>query len=54
VIGFEVKTGAHELNSAAFTAFKKKFPRSRVILVGDQGMKWQKFLQLDLEEIIAI
>jgi predicted AAA+ superfamily ATPase len=54
IIGFEVKSGQGKPNLNAITAFKKKFPHAHLLLVGDNGLKWQKFLKLSLEEIVAL
>jgi predicted AAA+ superfamily ATPase len=47
----EMKTGAHT-RKTGFDRFKKLYPESRIILVGDGGIPWQEFLKTDPEELL--
>ena len=46
VIGLEVKTGATGSNSG-MKAFKNKFNPDKVLLIGNAGLPWQEFLNLN-------
>ncbi|MCL2280837.1 ATP-binding protein [Candidatus Saccharibacteria bacterium] len=51
ILGIEVKSSDSEMNMPSAMRFKEKFPESEILLVGDKGVKWQKFLRMDLGEI---
>jgi predicted AAA+ superfamily ATPase len=51
ILGFEVKSTAERNNPKAAKVFMDRFPGSKVILVGDSGIKWQNFIRYDLEKI---
>jgi predicted AAA+ superfamily ATPase len=52
ILGIEVKSGAAEPNMKAIAVFKKKYPQADVLLVGDSGMPWRKFLEIEnLEDL---
>lgn len=53
VIGIEVKSGAEQSDSG-MEAFKKLYNPSKVLLVGDSGIRWQEFLELDPLELFEI
>jgi predicted AAA+ superfamily ATPase len=46
VIGLEVKSGAKQTTSG-MTAFQKEFNPARILLIGNSGLPWQEFLQLN-------
>ena len=46
VIGLEVKTGATG-STSGMTAFKNKFNPDKVLLIGNAGLPWQEFLNLN-------
>lgn len=50
VIGIEVKSGGVESRSG-LTAFKKKFDPNKILLIGNSGIPWQDFLQLNPGEL---
>jgi predicted AAA+ superfamily ATPase len=52
ILGIEVKSGAAEPNMRAISVFKKRYPQADVLLVGDSGLPWQKFLDVEsLEDL---
>ncbi|MDX9729756.1 MAG: AAA family ATPase [Bacteroidales bacterium] len=51
ILALEVKSGRIRGRSG-LEQFKKEFPHSRVMLIGDSGMPWQEFLKVDMAEII--
>ncbi|MDZ7767166.1 MAG: ATP-binding protein [Melioribacteraceae bacterium] len=50
VIGIEVKSGSGK-RTGGMQAFSKKFSPEKVLLVGDEGLAWQEFLELNPEEL---
>lgn len=50
LVAIEIKTGAH-IRKTGLDRFKKIYPESRLILVGDKGITWQEFLKTDPEEL---
>lgn len=48
LLGIEVKTG-FEYGTKAFDAFQKKYPKARVLLVGEYGVSVEKFLSTPIE-----
>lgn len=50
VVGIEVKGGATR-SSMGMEAFKKAFNPSKFLLIGDTGMPWQEFLQINPVEL---
>ncbi|MBH2005661.1 MAG: DUF4143 domain-containing protein [Sphingobacteriia bacterium] len=46
VIGLEVKSGAAG-SASGITAFKNKFTPHKVLLIGNAGLPWQDFLQMN-------
>ncbi len=50
ILALEVKSGRIRGRSG-LEQFRKEFPHSRVMLIGDSGMPWQEFLRMDLGEI---
>lgn len=46
IIGLEVKSGAKQTISG-MTAFQKEFTPARILLIGNAGLSWQEFLQLN-------
>lgn len=50
VIGLEVKSGAAGPTSG-MTAFKNKFNPDKVLLIGNAGLTWQDFLQMNPMEL---
>jgi predicted AAA+ superfamily ATPase len=50
VIGLEVKNGATKRNSG-MTAFQKQFNPGKVLLIGNSGLSWQNFLQMNPAEL---
>lgn len=51
ILALEVKSGRIRGRSG-LEQFRKEFPHSRVMLIGDSGMPWQEFLKVDMAEII--
>ncbi len=49
LLGIEVKTG-FEYGGKAFDIFKKKYPKSQTLLVGEYGINVEKFLKTPVEE----
>ncbi len=49
-IGIEVKSG-HSAKTSGISAFSKKFKPYKVLLVGETGIPWQEFLNLDPIEL---
>jgi hypothetical protein len=50
LVAIEIKTGVH-IRKTGLDRFKKIYPESRLILVGDKGITWQEFLKTDPEEL---
>ena len=50
LIGLEVKSAATQ-SSAGLSAFKKIFNPDKVLLVGNSGLPWQEFLQINPVEL---
>jgi uncharacterized protein len=50
VIGIEVKSGSGK-RTGGMQAFSKKFSPIKVLLVGDDGVPWQEFLELNPVEL---
>ncbi len=50
IVALEVKRGAQQ-KASGVPAFKKKFPSAKLILVGDSGIKWKEFIQLNPIEL---
>jgi uncharacterized protein len=50
VIGLEVKSGASQAGSG-MAAFQKQFTPDKVLLIGNTGMPWQTFLQMNPIEL---
>jgi len=50
VIGLEVKTGA-AASTAGMEVFKKRFNPKKVLLIGNSGLPWQDFLQINPVEL---
>ena len=46
IIGLEVKSGATQ-SSLGMSAFQKAFNPDRILLIGNAGLPWQEFLQLN-------
>jgi len=52
VIGFEVKSGNANIPEKAIKKFKKRFPDSKLILVGKYGIPYEIFMKTTLNDII--
>lgn len=50
IVGLEVKSGATQRVSGV-TAFKKKNPSAKLLLVGESGIPWQEFIKLNPADI---
>jgi predicted AAA+ superfamily ATPase len=50
LIGIEVKSGSTE-NTSGMAAFKKKFHPDKILLIGNSGLTWQAFLQINSKEL---
>jgi uncharacterized protein len=50
LVGLEIKSGAMQSNSG-MPAFQKQFNPSKVLLIGNSGLPWQNFLQMNPEEL---
>ncbi len=50
VIGIEVKSGRRKY-SGGMQAFSDKFSPKKVLLIGDEGLPWQEFLELNPSEL---
>lgn len=50
ILALEVKSGRIRGRSG-LEQFRKEYPHARVMLIGDSGMPWQEFLQVDMAEI---
>lgn len=50
VIGIEVKSGSGK-RTGGMQAFSKKYSPEKVLLVGDDGLPWQEFLELKPNEL---
>lgn len=50
IIAIEVKTSA-KLKHAGIAEFVKRFDPKKILLVGNEGLKWQDFLKLDPGEL---
>jgi predicted AAA+ superfamily ATPase len=50
IIGIEVKSGPDK-RTGGMQAFSKKFSPEKVLLVGDDGLAWQEFLELNPKEL---
>jgi predicted AAA+ superfamily ATPase len=46
LVGLEIKSGSHQ-KSSGMKAFQSQFKPGKLMLVGDSGLPWQEFLQLD-------
>ncbi len=46
LVGLEIKSGSHQ-KSSGMKAFQSQLKPGKVILVGDSGLPWQEFLQLN-------
>jgi predicted AAA+ superfamily ATPase len=51
VIGIEVKSKIAERAPHNLQVFQERFPGARTILVGGDGLTWQKFLTMSIEQI---
>jgi uncharacterized protein len=51
VIAIEVKTGYEPLRKSGIDSFVRQFNPARVILVGPQGIPFEKFLQMPTEDL---
>ena len=51
LLGIEVKTG-FEAGDKAFDVFQKKYPKAKTLLVGEYGVKIEKFLSTPIEEYL--
>ena len=52
VVGLEVKSGTAG-NTNGMAAFKKKYSPDKVLLVGNSGIPWQEFLQINPVELFS-
>ncbi len=52
LLGIEVKTG-FEYGGKAFGIFQKKYPKARILLVGEYGVNIEKFLSTPIETYIG-
>jgi predicted AAA+ superfamily ATPase len=52
LIGLEVKSSAAG-NTSGMAAFKKKYMPDKVLLIGNSGIPWQEFLQINPTEIFS-
>ena len=50
VIGLEIKSGATQ-RASGMDAFKKTFQPDKMLLIGNTGMPWQEFLELNPNEL---
>lgn len=50
VIGIEVKSG-HGKRTGGMQAFSKKFNPEKVLLIGDSGLPWEEFLEINPAEL---
>ena len=50
IMAIEVKT-ARVRNAIGMKAFKEKFPKSQLLLIGDAGMPWPEFLEMDVADM---
>jgi predicted AAA+ superfamily ATPase len=51
LIGLEVKSGARRTRTSGMIRFQRKFPNSRVLLVGGDGIPVAEFLRMSLSEL---
>ncbi|WP_076792779.1 ATP-binding protein [Chlorobium sp. KB01] len=52
VIGVEIKSG-HTQRASGMEAFRRQYNPDKVLLVGNSGIPWQEFLQIDPRELFA-
>lgn len=52
MLGIEVKTGSVP-NTSGMASFKKKFNPDKVLLVGNAGLGWKEFLQMNPAELFG-
>jgi predicted AAA+ superfamily ATPase len=50
IVGLEVKSGTSH-KASGISAFKKKFPAAKLLLLGDSGLPWQEFIKLNPIEL---
>ena len=51
ILALEVKSGSAD-DRSGLAAFRNEYPHSTVMLVGDRGIPWQKFLRMDLSGLV--
>lgn len=51
IIGLEVKSGYPRVYPSGMAAFQKTFRPDRVLLIGEGGLPWQEFLQINPNEL---
>jgi predicted AAA+ superfamily ATPase len=54
VLAIEVKSSSSRSEPANLTAFKKLFPGSKTLLVGESGLSCQEFLKLPIAELFRL
>ncbi len=52
ILALEVKSGLSQ-GSVPFTAFRKKYPGARTLVVGGPGMPWEEFLAISPETLMV-
>jgi len=52
VIGLEIKSG-HDQRASGMAAFAQQCKPDKVLLVGNSGIAWQEFLELDPVELFG-
>jgi predicted AAA+ superfamily ATPase len=51
ILALEVKSGAAD-NRSGLAAFRKEYPHAAVMLVGERGIPWHKFLRMDSSSLV--
>jgi len=51
VIGIEVKSAATTRYHSGIAAFQKSFQPEKILLVGDNGLRWQEFLSVNPSDL---
>jgi predicted AAA+ superfamily ATPase len=51
VVGIEVKSGVIRTENAGMKAFQRQFAPDKMLLIGGEGLSWQQFLGMDIDQI---
>ena len=52
IVGIEVKSGNSGISEKVSNRFKERFPNSKIILIGQQGIPYEIFMKTELTELL--